>query len=299
MRHMGHDVTNDMCRLKIGRMSRSAEPVNIVTPKVSRIAEPKGVKDSGYLKKPITKVFSLFDSHYPYHINIQPLLKFIVDWNPDIFVFGGDNWSLDCISHWNEHTFKNIGLNNIMDAFNKEAVGFKEHVRLFRKAAPNAKFVYILGNHEDWLEQFCQSFPQVKKPSVKSVLEEVGEDIEFIPRGGFYRIGKMNFAHGDQFGTQNPAKQAVERCGETVVLGHHHCFKVWPRFSMVDDHNKYLGIQVPCYTGRSPKYGKGKPNNWQNGFLTACIKPSGNFNHHAQLVSPKGHFITQQGVEYK
>lgn len=566
------------------------------------------------------KVAALFDSHYPYNINIRPFLNFLRDYQPDVFIFGGDNWSLDCISHWNEQDFRNIGFNNVLAKFNDEAQGFKDHVLSIREATPHAKMVYIMGNHECldvetqlytkrgwitykqilpddmvvslnpeteilewvpidhiiikkfkgelislktrgwdllatedhkiftrnrvsgkyeyrpvseclggnrlqiplsgtfkkkeyklsdqmiklaawcitdsfinkshgyiilyqrkskshlikellsafknnytyqerdrdtksicgkvlkkkpevgcefrfdyrlsrkmnrlinrkkqipdwvfelserqfdvflgalvdadgsrhktsadammfykndhefrdrlqalcalngyscteyfyrgnnyklninkrktlsidrkeitkvpyddevwdltvknhnflirrngkphftgncWLEQFTEKFPQMNRPTIPKILGDVGKDFEFIPQGGMYKIGKLNFAHGDQFGSQNPAKQAVERCHASVVFGHHHSHKVWPAFSMVNDEEKYLGIQVPCFTGRAPKYGKGMPNAWQNGFFTATIKKSGNFSPHVWLVSPKGHFIDPYGREYE
>lgn len=244
------------------------------------------------------KVAALFDSHYPYNINIRPFLNFLKDYQPDIFIFGGDNWSLDCISHWNEQDFRNIGFDNVLEAYRKEREGFRAHVKeIVEACGENCRFVYIHGNHEAWITQFCEKFPQVERQTIEDILKDFR--IEFIPQGGMYKIGKLNFAHGDQFGSQNPAKQAVERCHASVVFGHHHVFKVWPGFSMVSDEEKYLGIQVPCFTGRAPKYGKGMPNAWQNGFFTATIKKSGNFSPHIWLVSPKGHFIDPYGKEYE
>lgn len=241
----------------------------------------------------------MFDSHFPHNLPIAPLIKFCRDLSPHIFGFGGDNWSLDCISHWNEATFKNKGMDNVLSDFNKEASAFKNHISMFLEALPNTKFVYILGNHEDWLDQFCQSFPQAIKPTVQNILGEFSERIEFIPRGGFYEIGKLHFAHGDQFGTANPAKQAVERTNKTIVFGHHHVYKVWPQFSMVDEKEKHLGIAVPCFCGLAPGYGKGRPNQWMNGFFAASVKrKSGNFTPYVIPVGPKGNFITIDGKEY-
>lgn len=246
------------------------------------------------------KLVALFDSHYPYHINIRPFLNFLRDYQPDVFVFGGDNWSLDCISHWNEREFRHIGMDNVLDAYRREREGFRKHVgEIVEACGEQCRFVYIIGNHEDWGNQFCQMFPQIEAFSIQEILRDFKDRFEFVQRGGMYRLGKLSFAHGDQFGSQNPAKQAVERCHASVVFGHHHSYKVWPAFSMVNDLEKYIGIQVPCFTGRSPKYGKGMPNAWQNGFFTATIKTSGNFSPHVWLVSPKGHFTDPYGREYE
>lgn len=190
-------------------------------------------------------------------------------------------------------------MDNVIKRFNDEAAAFKAHVGLFMEALPRTKFIYIEGNHENWLEQFTASFPQTTKPTLKTVLGEYSNRVEIIPQGGFYQIGKLYFAHGDQFKSQNPSKQAVERTNKSIVIGHHHTYKIWPDYSMVDEKDKHLGIQVPCYCGMAPEYGKGAPNSWMNGFFSASIKKkSGNFSPFIQMVGPKGNFITQDGTEY-
>lgn len=258
------------------------------------------VLDTKQFETPIIKVLGLFDSHYPETIRTGPLLNFLRDYNPDLFILGGDNWSLDCISHWNKESFMNWGMDNILAELRKQAEGFAHQIRLFMAACPKAKFVYLLGNHERWLHDFVQNFPQIRTETIKTLLGTVGLQLEFIPQGCFYQIGKLHFCHGDQIrGGQNPAKWAVEKCHANVVFGHFHTRKEWPDHSMVDSEDKRMGIQVPCYTTSAPDYGKGSPNQIQQGFFTASIKKdSGKFSHHVQLVSPKGEFMSQMGIEY-
>jgi len=275
--------------------------VTIQAPEISK--EPvkqKGSFDLEYTKSDIIRVLALFDSHFPETIRINPLLKFASKFQPDIFILGGDNFSMDCISHWNEKEFRNKGYNNVIDEFNEQCERFIEQITKFMDAAPEAKFVYLCGNHEVWLDDFTSTYPQLQKVTLQTILQKAKRPIELIQRGGFYTVGKLVFAHGDQFGTANPAKQAVERCGKTVVFGHHHTAKIWPNFSMVDEEEKHLGIQVPCYTTLSPEYGKGRPNAWLNGFFTACVKrDSGKFSSFIQFVSPRGSFISQDGTIYE
>lgn len=192
-------------------------------------------------------------------------------------------------------------MDNIMVQLRKEMAGFSSQVEKMMTVAPNAKFVYILGNHEDWLRQFCESFPQVHKPTIKSLMGDIAKKIYFINQGCFYKVGKLTFCHGDQMkGGMNPAKWAVEKCNANIVFGHFHCRKEWPNHSMIDAEDKHMGIQVPCYTTSAPHYGGGSPNQIQQGFFTASIKKdSGKFSHHVQLVSPRGEFMSQMGKEYK
>ena len=228
---------------------------------------------------------------------MKPALKFLRYFEPNIFILGGDNWNGGCISRWNYDNYPNIGMDNVARMFRDESTAFREYVEEIIDYLPDGcRAVYLIGNHEDWLEQFCRKFPQLNKPTMQSILG--GLDIKFVRQGQFFKVGHLNFCHGDNFGTMNPAKKGVTDCKASIIMGHHHTFKVWSDHSMVDDTRKYLGVCAPCFCNRAPDYGKNKPNAWLTGFVTAHVKKSGNFNHHVQLVSPKGNFIDQMGKEW-
>lgn len=261
------------------------------------IPEKDYVSDLWKPREPVnTKICAYFDAHYPFNIDVHPFKKFLKDYKPDVFIFGGDVWSLDCISHHESDTFNHVGYDNIRDRFQSEAQGFRDHVQGFTDILPNCKFVYLIGNHEVWIERFCLDHPQLQEINIKTVLHDL--PIEFVPQGEFYKIGKLNFCHGDNFGTTNPAKRAVERCKQTIVFGHFHTHKIWPDFSMVDAYEKNMGIQVPCYCKMNPQYIRNRPHDWQNGFWWGVVKPSGNFSQWTFLVSPEGHFFAPDGTEY-
>lgn len=247
----------------------------------------------------IKKVLALYDFHYPHHVDYKAFLKFAKDYKPDEFILGGDMWSLDCISHWNDANFKNVGFDNVRKTLHEEAEGFKKILDEFRKYMPKAKFTYILGNHEDWMKQFTNKYPQMDDMSVEGMLELKKKRINVIPFSGTYKVGEIYFKHGHEFGSENCAKQAVLRCKHTIVFGHHHNHIIWSDYSDIVSEERHLGILVPCFCGRAPEYAKGRPNRWMNGFFYANIKKSGNFSCGVQLVSPKGHFLAQNGKEYK
>mgnify|MGYP001594106101 CR=1 FL=1 len=246
-------------------------------------------------KTKLTKVLALYDSHYPFTINLKPFIQFASMYQPDIFLLGGDNWSLDCISHWNDADFKNVGFDNVQIQLQSEARGLQVQLDMFRTAMPHAKFVYILGNHEEWVKQFVAKYPQMNALTVESLLQLSKRRIQVIPFGKTYRIGELYFKHGHEFGTENPAKQAVIRSHHSIVIGHHHTFKVWADYSDVVDTERHVGMLVPCYCNRAPDYGRGRPNAWLNGFFYASVKPSGKFSAGVQLVAPNGTFIAQDG----
>lgn len=247
----------------------------------------------------IHKVIGLFDSHYPDNIPMHSLLSYCKDHKPDVFLLGGDNWGLDIISHWNDANFKNIGFDNVKKQLKLEAEGFNQQLDDFQKVMPHAKIVYLVGNHEDWLTQFANKYPQMDDLSLGSLLNLKKRKVELIKFGKSYQIGKMYFVHGHQYTSENPPKQAVMRSHHTIILGHHHTYKVWTDYSDIVESDRYTGISVPCYCTRSPEYAKGRPNAWINGFFWANTKKSGKFSCGVQIVSPQGKFITQAGKEYE
>jgi predicted phosphodiesterase len=248
------------------------------------------------------RVLALYDMHFPKNIPLGTFNHFAKDFRPTILILGGDMWDLDCISHWNDANFKNIGFDNVREHLQKEAVELREVLGGFRASWKRALIYYIVGNHEDWIRGFASKYPQMEDLSLGSLLEVTKLGIKLVPfEAGkdTLKIGKLYFRHGHQYGSDNPAKQAVMRSKKSVVFGHHHGRIEWSDYSDVDSTETHVGILVPCYRRRDPEYGQGKPNKWMTGFFTACVAESGNFSHHVQLVrASDGAFISQMGRVY-
>ena len=244
------------------------------------------------------KVFAIGDLHYPQNIDVKPILKFLEDWKPDVIVFGGDIWNLDYLSHWASDNFKNIGFNTINSKLKRESEEVRELLLRFIKAGQPKDTYFLQGNHEKWVEQYTTKYPQVDDLTIKSLLRLQGLGIKYVPMEGNIRIGKQVFVHGQQYGTDNPAKQAVIRSHRNVIMFHHHKHLSWSGFSDLDVDDKTKVVCVPCYCSLAPEYLKGRPNSWSNGFYTAIVKPSGNFTSWVVEVSKNGHFLFPSGVEY-
>ena len=244
------------------------------------------------------ELVGVFDSHYPHTIPLEPLYRFLRHRKPKYFVLGGDNLSMDCISHWNSESFKRVGFDRVKYIFQMEIAGFKKQLDTFRRILPKSEIVYITGNHEDWIRQFCDLYPQMRDMTLESLLEIKKLDIELIPFGGKYKIGKLYIQHGHEYGTENPAKQALMRTHKSVAMGHHHNQIMWSDFSDIDEKEKHVAMVVPCYAKLAPGYGKGRPNRWTNGFLDVQFEKSGYFYATIQHVRQDGHFITPDGKRY-
>jgi len=65
---------------------------------------------------------ALPDSHFPHHINTEPLEKYLTDLQPTHLIFLGDTWDLGLISHWDhQEKLKEMGLKSIREGMAKEA----------------------------------------------------------------------------------------------------------------------------------------------------------------------------------
>lgn len=251
--------------------------------------------------KSFIKLFGIGDIHYEETetkmINIESTLKFLTYWGPiDFLVFAGDIWDLGFLAHWNSDKFDDVGHIQIAKQLERESKKVKELLKRFIKAARPKKIIYIVGNHEDWLPQYLSKYDKVHSHLGKNKLsqwldfEELG--IEEIPLHQDFTVGHMTLSHGENYGTENPAKRAIERSHRSRFFWHWHKFISWPGYTDADENEKIQAYSVPGFCKAAEmSYMKKAANNWSNGFLLAYIKPSGHFTPHIQVVSPKGHFM--------
>lgn len=251
--------------------------------------------------KPFIKLFGIGDTHWSKEnnkmINIEPTLKFLKYWGPiDVLVFGGDIWDLSYLSHWNKDKFDDIGHQRIAELLQQESMSIQNLLKQFINASGAKRIVYIIGNHEDWEPQYLDKYDKVHshlgKNNISAWLNFKELNIEEVPLHETFTIGHMTFKHGETYGTQNPAKQAIERSHRSMFFWHHHKFIAWPGYTDVDENEKIQSYAIPGFCkANEMSYMKKAANNWSNGFLLSYIKPSGHFTPHVQVVSPSGNFI--------
>jgi metallophosphoesterase superfamily enzyme len=213
---------------------------------------------------------------------IKTALDFVRDFQPDVLVIGGDFLDAGCLSHHNKNKpGRTEGMRILADA--KE---LREKVIMpLELAAPNAKLVWIVGNHEQWLADFQDDFPALEGMLDLKALMKLGDRWEIVPQGGYYNLGKLTFIHGDTVsGGEHVAKSAVISYERSVLMGHHHTYQAYSKVSALDYKNAKVGVSVPCLCGRTPHYGKGRPNRWQQGFAWGYVHADGGFSHFVSLI---------------
>lgn len=238
------------------------------------------------------KFIAFFDAHMGYERRgghkvplhdpkaIAVALQFAQDFKPNHVILGGD--ILDCgpVSHHNKGKAGQVeGLRLLADAQECRTTILNP-----LESLKTTSLTYIVGNHEDWLQDVVD-----EQPALEGIVD-VGALLKLdrwkiVPQGDAHKLGKLTFIHGDQIRSgEHVAKAAVTAYERNVRFGHHHTFQTHTKTSAIDA-NGHTGIAVPCLCKKGPRYGEGAPNRWMQGFLWGYVGgPDGVFNDYVSVV---------------
>ena len=238
------------------------------------------------------KFVALYDLHWGYerrnrHKNalhdekaLSVALQFIQDFKPDHIILGGDILDCGAVSHHN-HGKPGLteGLKLVSDA--KE---LHEALIAPLEALKTKSLTYIIGNHEDWLDDLVSQLPALEGiVDLESILD-LDDRWQVVPCGETTKLGKLIFMHGDQVkGGEHSAKWATVAYEANVRFGHHHTYQTYSKTTALDAVG-HTGIAVPCLCKKNPAYGGGAPNRWMQGFLWGYIGPKGLFNDYVSII---------------
>jgi len=211
---------------------------------------------------------------------IQIFLRFVEAFKPHDIVLGGDMLDCGSISHHNDRKPGKVeGLRLVTDAQELRTT------LLVPLERPGRSLTYIVGNHEDWLNQLVDEHPGLEGfLDVRRLLHL--EQWKVVPQGGSHALGKLKFIHGDQVsGGEHAAKAEVIASEKSVRFGHFHTFQAFTKTSSLDVKQKHVGMSMPCLCLKGPGYGKGKANRWINGFLFGYLFPNGHFSDYVVIIT--------------
>lgn len=240
-----------------------------------------------------------FDLHYPRHH--KPTWNAILDFTSRVdlagFVFGGDQFDNDSISHhnskkpllWKEGSYKS------------ETEGFDKDILtpLGFQLSKHASRQWMIGNHDDWEHQWVERNPQWAGFERPDLLKLTNRGWKVIPNTKAIKLGRLTVIHGDQFAGYAPAnlaKRAVEAYTCSVLQGHNHTMQTYTRVSPVDATQKWAGYVSPCACELNAAFMKNKPSSWVNGFTIVEVMKDKMFNVYPIVVT-NGKF-SFGGVEY-
>lgn len=228
------------------------------------------------------------------------IVPFVRDFRPDVFIIGGDFLDFDAISCFNRHKRTSIGLNEVLRQTRDEIKLGRRMLSEIRKAVGDkCKIVFLVGNHEERLENFFLEYPQMfsEYTTLEGALQFKERNIEMVERGDFYRLGKLYFMHGEKYGSDFFTKGAAMKCRKNVRLFHHHTNQSYMITSELDGDDKIEVKSCGCLCGMAPSYLKGAQNRWINSFFCGYVLPDGNFQDFTLQVF-KGRLIGPDGKVY-
>ena len=266
---------------------------------------PKVVEQPEEPKK-VQKIVLLPDIHHPHH-NIpvfRAVLQFLEYFKPDEVNLLGDAINMDAADHWliskgNRRAMEGRRIKGDYEWFDQDILTKIE------LAAPQAHWLWMGGNHEEWANQVVDkdpSFEGLIEPENYFKLAQRGwEWIPWIVRKGssvtrgVKRYGKLLVFHGEYINKYHAAKTA-DMYSRSCAYGHVHDRQLYTKVT-VDDHKGYHSAQsIGCLCDMNPVFMKGKPNRWVHGFGVLYVRPDGMFNLYVPNII-KGKF-TFDGIEF-
>jgi hypothetical protein len=209
------------------------------------------------------------DEHIPFHdpIAIALALQIISDFNPSIRVTGSDKMDFYSISKYdkNPERMREAGLQDEIDMW---------HVieREWISAAPDARSIFINGNHEDRLRRYLWKHPEIadlRALRFHNVLELDSMGIEYAGSEIIVH-DKLVIKHGKRVsrhsGYSAKAELEDEKHSISVMTGHVHrggSHYVTTRRGIVQAHECF------CLCRLDPEYVKDP--NWQQGIALATV----------------------------
>jgi predicted phosphodiesterase len=231
------------------------------------------------------------DIHHPYHDKgcIKAVFKFIKDNAKQIthIILLGDQMDMEAASHWNENNKRVVEGKRIK----KEYTMFDGDILSpIEKMLPKAEKVFLIGNHEDWVEQAIDSNPQGEGYwEIENNLHLTKRGWKVIPLNGHYNFGKLTMCHG-LYTNEFHAKKTVLAYGGSVLYGHTHDLQEYTMVRPVSNSEIHKGKSIGCLCNRSQKYGKNRPNKWVHAFSVVYGYECGWFNEYTINIV-KGKFV--------
>lgn len=240
-----------------------------------------------HLSKELTKVIALPDCHIPHNIRLKPIEDFIEDWQPDTIILLGDFMNLDPVSHWI------IDKKRLVEGKRLKEEYYLANLQIQRfKELSNAKIVFTIGNHCNWIEQYIDKHPEME--GLIELKEHIKGIDEWVDFNKTYKVGKLWYTHG-LYTNEFHTKKTALNMGVNIIYGHTHDIQNYTTVAP-QDRQGHSAKSIGCLCSEDLPYMKNRPNKWINAFNYAYIREDGSFNDYT-VVLTNGRF-TAEGKTY-
>ena len=210
---------------------------------------------------------TISDLHVPFHDPRAVGLALTVaeDLQPEVLFFVGDICDFYAISRFSKEPIRELRLQDELD----QTVAI---LKLFRRALPNTRFVFIRGNHELRLNKYlCTNGARALKSLRALTLPELlcfGElDIEYVEGRGneaWTAYGNIHIGHFDMCRKWSAytAKELILKHAESIIQAHTH--RLGSHYRRYPGGRTVVGLENGCLCDLEPEY-TSDPD-WHQGF---------------------------------
>lgn len=213
--------------------------------------------------------------------SVGALMSFARDFKPDVFILGGDQLDASCVGHWNRgkpRITEGFRLKEDMDLLNKHVLEPIDRI--------STKKIWIVGNHERFIDDLLDELPGIEglcEPHNYLRLKPRGWEV--VELGKIYKLGKLNFIHGDVLKPGKArAQRLVSEYRRNIRCGHFHTFEAATDVTPYDRKDFHTGIVVPAMARCNAAYLKNKVSNHHQGFLYGWVADNGTFTDHVMTI---------------
>lgn len=212
------------------------------------------------------------------------VLDFIRDFQPHQVNCLGDVCDFYGISRFDKDPNRQVRLQNEID-FTREVILWE-----LRRAAPGARILWRLGNHEERLEKYIRTrapeFASLRVLDLASLFGTDELDIEVVDDD--IKVGHIELTHGHMVRKHSgfTAKAMLDEYGASVI--HNHTHRLGAVYK-TDRSGPHVAFENGCLCRMDPEYINGIPN-WQHGFSVGWLLPSAQF-HFEQIAVVDGTFV--------
>lgn len=211
------------------------------------------------------KFIVISDIHYPYHDTkaIKCVLDFIQDKDIDTIILNGDILDFYDVSSFDKDPDR---VNSLQKEIDMSTKFFKK----LRTIKPDARIVFIKGNHEYRLERYLKKHPELYSLNalkLPNLLDLKKYNIEYSDKG--IKLGNLKIIHGDMVRKFSgyTARGELEKHDSSGICGHVHRLSCY----YYRTPERYLAwYESGCLCDLNPEY-ISEPN-WQQGFLYGYVE---------------------------
>lgn len=257
------------------------------------------------------------DIHCEDNVRFDEILKWQSCFDPNIIILNGDVPLAEYASHWNESVFAHMGYAQIGNKLQKEFDATHALIKRIRKASPNARIIWVPGNHERWYFWVAMFHPKtgvilgeapkglkfrhdLKAQADRMVsgiirrhfkTEDLG--VEVMEYNKPLHLGPLLYLHGHQFKSIASTKKFYPN--QNLVIGHFHQKEIIPIHDSGRRGHAVQHFAVPTLMKLDRGYEDLKSSNHSNGFFYANISRTGRFEGFVKDVfGDQGHLFPWQ-----